>query len=109
MSGAGKKKKEAKHLEGIVSGLLQKWQASKVKKGNAVRTAWEAATSAETRAHAQPVNYRHGTLVVIVENSSWLYKLTLERKTILEKFNASYAGRKKAAEIRFRIGALSGE
>jgi predicted nucleic acid-binding Zn ribbon protein len=58
------------------------------------------------KGHAKPVSFRNGILMVIVENSSWLYELTLEKKEILEKFNATYAGRKKARDIRYRIGVM---
>ena len=109
MNAAGGKRREAKRLEGIVGDLLHKWKAGKVRRAGAVMAAWEAASSVELKSRMRLVNYRSGTLTVIVENSSWLYKLTLERKKILEKFNAHYTGRKKAKDIRFRIGSLSEE
>ncbi|MGB2630379.1 MAG: DUF721 domain-containing protein [Candidatus Omnitrophota bacterium] len=109
MNAAGGKRRETKHLEGIVGDLLRKWKDGKVRRAGAVMTAWEAAVSGDLRIRMRLGNYRNGTLIVIVENSSWLYKLTLERKKILEKFNAHYTGRKKAKDIRFRIGSLSEE
>ena len=47
--------------------------------------------------------------MVIVENSSWLYKLTLEKKRTIEKFNEGYPGRKKVKDIRFRVGVLDNQ
>jgi hypothetical protein len=32
----------------------------------------------------QPVSFKKGTLVVIVENSTWLYKLTMEKRKIIK-------------------------
>ena len=98
------KKEEARRIEGIVNGLLRNLQTKKVKKASAVKDAWEAATKKETKEHAHIVNYKKGVITVIVENSSWLYKLTLEKRNILEKFNQNYRGRKKAGDIRFRVG-----
>jgi predicted nucleic acid-binding Zn ribbon protein len=102
-----KQKKDTRHVRGIVDSLLRKWESGTLKKGNAVWSAWSAAVTEEDRGHARPVSLKNGTLMVIAENSSWLYKLTMEKKNILEKFNANYEGRKKAKDIRFRIGDLS--
>ncbi|RKY42162.1 MAG: hypothetical protein DRP85_03880 [Candidatus Makaraimicrobium thalassicum] len=95
-----------RHIKGILDGLLGKWEKGTVKKGDAVRAAWAATAEEEARKHARPVNMKNGILMVIVESSSWLYKFTLEKKDILERFNENYKGRKKATDIRFRIGTL---
>ena len=100
------KRSNARHIGKVLDGLLRKWEKGTVKKGDAVRTAWMAATKEETRKHARPISLKKGTLVVLVENSSWLYELTIEKKDILGKFNENYTGRKKAGDIRFRVGAL---
>ncbi|MEA3488741.1 MAG: DUF721 domain-containing protein [Candidatus Omnitrophota bacterium] len=102
------RKRGTKHVKGILDGLLRKWEKGTVRKGDAVRSAWAAAAGEKDRQHARPVNLKNGVLMVIVENSSWLYKFTLERRDLLEKFNESYTGRKKAQDIRFRIGVIDG-
>lgn len=101
-----KKKDSTRHVRGILDGLLRKWEQGAVRKGNAVRMAWAAATEDKTATHTRPISLKNGTLLILVENSSWLYKLTMEKKNTLEKFNKHYTGRKKAADIRFRIGTL---
>ncbi len=100
------KRKEAGHVRGVVDGLLRKWQDGTAKKGNAVMEAWIAATGKETAKEALPVNYKNGILTVVVENSTRMYELTLEKRNILARFNKDYTGRKKATDIRFRIGRL---
>ena len=101
------KRKDTRHVKGIVDSLLRKWEGGALKKGNAVWSAWSAAAGDGEKEHARPVSLKNGILMVIVENSSWLYKLTMEKKNILEKFNEKYEGRKKAKDIRFRVGSLS--
>ena len=96
--------KRERHVRSIVDGLLEKWQRHAVKKGNAVREAWRTAAGEEARECTRPVNLNKGTLTVLVDNSSWLYKLTMEKGRIREEFNKIYPGRKKVKEIRFRIG-----
>ena len=91
-------------IEDIVRGLLNKLEGGNVKQGNAVRLAWRAAAGEHALGHTQPVSFKKGTLMVIVENSTWLYKLTMEKKKIIEKFNETYTGRQKLEEVRFRVG-----
>ena len=100
------KKKDARHVRGIVDDLLRRWEDGSVKKGNAVLDAWGEATKEEAKGHARPVSLKNGVLMVIVENSSWLYELTLEKKEIMKRFNEKYTGRKKARDIRYRIGTM---
>ncbi|MBU0570584.1 MAG: DUF721 domain-containing protein [Candidatus Omnitrophica bacterium] len=88
----------------VVEGLLRKWETGSVKKGNAVRDAWMSAAGEEALGRTQPVSFKKGTLMVIVENSTWLYKLTMEKRGIIKLFNENYSGRQKLEEIRFRIG-----
>ena len=97
-------KRPAKRIDGVVSDLIQKWQTTKLGKADAVRGAWKKAAPEESQPHAQPVSFKYGVVMVIVENSSWLYRLTMEKRTILERFNENYTGRKKAVDIRFRVG-----
>ena len=102
-------KRDAKHVKGIVEGLIQRWEQGAVKKTNAVMEAWCEAVEEKTKKHTRPVSLKNGVLMVIVENSSWLYKLTLEKKRTIEKFNEGYPGRKKVKDIRFRVGVLDNQ
>ncbi len=101
-----KKRQEARHVKSIIENLLGQWEKRAVKRADAAGEAWKTATTEETREHARPVSFKNGILMVVVENSAWLYKLTLEKRTMLEKFNETYAGRKKARDIRFRVGNM---
>jgi predicted nucleic acid-binding Zn ribbon protein len=94
------------HVKGTLDGLLRKWEQVHVKKGGAVRKAWEYAAEEDVKKHAKPVSLKNGILMVIAEDSTWLYKLTLEKRAMLERFNEKYTGRKKPQDIRFRVGSL---
>jgi predicted nucleic acid-binding Zn ribbon protein len=96
------------HVKGIIDGLITKWEKGAVKKAGAVGEAWVASVDNETKEHTRPVSFKNGILMVVVEDSTWLYKLTLDKKVLLEKFNGNYTGRKKARDIRYRIGSLDG-
>ena len=100
------RKKPGKKIEHIVEGLLNRWETSKVGKGNDVREAWGEAAGEETKGHTQPISFKKGILLIAVENSTWLYKLTLEKRKITEKFNDVYKGKQKVQDIRFRVGTI---
>lgn len=97
-------KREAKHVRGILDELLRKIETG-AKKTNAVSEAWRDAIDEEIRAHARPISMKNGVLMIAAQDSVWAYKLMLEKKEIIKKFNEKYTGRKKATEIRLRVGA----
>lgn len=98
--------KKNEHVRFVLDDLLKKWDKEKVGKGKAVREAWVYAAGEKTVKQSKPVSLKKGVLVVVVEDTSWLYRLTLEKRTLLSKFNEKYPGRKKAVDIRFRVGSL---
>ena len=98
------RKTDARHVRGIVGQLIKKWEDGAVKKETAVRQAWEKTVEEKTKAHTRAISLKKGIMVVAVDNSTLLYKLTLEKRKILNSFNENYTGRKKATDIRFRIG-----
>ena len=97
-------KRDARHVRSILDGLISKLETG-AKKGNAILDAWNASADETTRAHARAVSLKGGVLTVVVQDSVWLYKLLLEKKSVLNRFNDNYSGRKKAAEMRLRVGA----
>ena len=104
-TGPGRERR-ARHVEDVLKDVLKKWRAGKLEKGLAVKGAWAEALGEKEKEHAHPVNFRKGVITVIVDNSSWLYRLTVEKRGILEKFNKVYSGRMKAKDIRFRVGSV---
>ena len=98
-------KRDAGHVRGILDGLIRKWEDGSYKKSNAVMDAWKIAAGEEMLKHARPVSLKKGVMMVIVEDSVWLYSLTIEKRTLLDRFNKNYTGKKKAKDIRFRVGA----
>ena len=96
-------------MEHVISGLLRRLEKGSAKKGNAVREAWMSSAGEHALGHTQPVSFKKGTLVVIVENSTWLYKLTMEKRGIIKLFNENYSGRQKVEAIRFRVGKIDFE
>ena len=95
-----------RHVKGIVDGLLKKIEENVHKKGDVAKEAWKSVNNEDLKKHAKLINLKRETLIVKVDNSSWLYKFTLEKKRIIEEFNAGYKKKKKIKGIMFRIGTL---
>ncbi len=98
------RRKGPSQIDQVVGGILRKLESGTGKKGDAVRTAWERSATQKTAEHTQPVSFKKGVLMVIVENTTWLYKLTMEKRDLVKKFNEEYTVRQKLIEIRFRVG-----
>ena len=98
--------KKTQYLEDIVRSLVRKWEKEKKERGKDVFAAWNVAVGEKAAARAMPVSFKKGVLMVIVENSTWLYNLTMEKRMIIKKFNENYTGRAKVSEVRFRVGKI---
>lgn len=98
--------KKPAHLKDSLDNLLRKWETTHIKRGTAVKDAWWGCVGEQAKKKAKPVSLKKGVLTVIVEDSTWLYNLTLEKRRMMQKFNEKYTGRKKITDIRFRIGSL---
>jgi len=96
-------------IKDVVGSFLKKLEGGAAKKGSAVVAAWQSVAGDEAKDHSQPVSFKKGKLIIVVENSVWLYKMTLEKRTLLKKFNEQYEGRKKAEDIRFRVGVVENQ
>ena len=85
----------------VISGLEKRQEEE-----HDIIKAWQKAAGRKAAAHTKLVLFKGKRLVVNVSDSSWLYKLTLEKKGIIKKFNESVKSRKKAGELQFRIGEI---
>jgi len=67
---------------------------------------WSKAAGEKAAKHTRPAFLKAKRLVVNVSDSSWLYKLTLEKEALVKKVNAGLKGRKKIHQLQFRIGDI---
>ena len=64
---------------------------------------WKNIISEKAAKITKPRDIRNKILIVEVSNSSWLYKLNMERKKILKKIE-DIIGPGKVKQVRFKIG-----
>ncbi len=99
-------RKSPEPIDHIVGDILRDIENRKLKRGNAIGEAWGKSVSEKIAERAQPVSMKRGVLMVITENSNWLYEITMQKREIIKKFNGVYTGRRKLKDIRVRVGEI---
>ena len=92
-----------------LKGVLKKIVADLEKKGKEeedLTRVWEKIAGTRAARNTKLAFMRSKRLVINVHNSSWLYKLTLEKETLKQKLNDALKGNKKIKELQFRIGEI---
>lgn len=88
-------------LKDIISGISKKGGLTE----EDVRSAWESAVGEKAAKHSRPRTLRGSRLIVHVDDSSWLYELTVQKKEILKKLGEILKSN-KLKDITLRIGEL---
>jgi len=79
----------------------------KEEKGTDFLKTWEKTVGEKAARHTRPVFIKRKRLVVNVNDSSWLYKLTLDKQALIERYNKHQKDRKqKIKELQFRVGEV---
>ncbi len=89
-------------IKGVVEEVLKKLGVSKAEK---INSSWAKAIGESNIKHARPVEVKDKTLIVHVDSSSWLHKLSMEKIQLLTSLKDDL-GEDIVADIKLRIGAL---
>ena len=94
---------------GTLEALLKKVMKDLGKKGKLteedVIAIWGKEVGSEAAKRTRPTSIRKGTLFVTVDDSSWMYELTLKKRDLVKELAGKFKGR-KVKDIRFRIGMI---
>lgn len=93
-------------LEDVIKNVLSCLEV-KEKKNLDYEETWKKVVGKKASKHTKVSFLRRGRLVVTVSNSTWLYRLTLDRRRFIDKFNKYIKGKSKIREIQFRIGRIN--
>ena len=88
-------------LKKIISGIGDKGALTE----EDVQAAWDNSVGEAAARHSKPRSLRGSRLIVNIDDSSWMYELTVRKKEILGKMEARLKG-KKIKELTFRIGEI---
>lgn len=92
-------------IEDLLKKTLKDLRSKKKLTQEEVAAMWEEAVGRAASRHTRPVSFRGARLAVNVDDSGWLYELTIKKKEILAKLGGKFQP-KKLKDIRFRIGEV---
>ena len=92
-------------LEDLLKGAIKNLRAQNKLTQEEVAAIWQDAVGVRAASHTRPVSIKKTNLTINVDDSGWLYELTIKKKEILEKLEGKFKG-KDLKNIRFRIGEI---
>lgn len=97
-------KKQPVVIKNIVEDIIKKIEPEKIFKTEVLNSSWAKAIGEDNLRHAKPVEVKNKVLIVHVDSSSWLHKLTMEKAQLLTRLRNDL-GEDIIEDIRLRIGA----
>lgn len=94
-----------KPLEGVLKNIISGVSGKAVATQENVRAAWESAVGKKAAKHSRPRSLAGSRLIVNIDDSSWLYELTVRKKEILKKLGETLKS-SRIKDITLRIGDL---
>lgn len=88
-------------MEAVLKGL----GGGRGPQAGSVSAAWAKAAGEDGLKHARPVDMKDGVLVIHVDSSGWLHKLTMEKMRLLSKIKEE-VGEESVKDIKLRIGRI---
>lgn len=99
-------KDEAKRpLESLIKNIIGSFAGKEKLTEEEIRSAWGVVVGQKAARHSMPHSFVGSRLIVHVDDSSWLYELTTQKKYILNHLSSELKG-KRLKDITFRIGDL---
>jgi predicted nucleic acid-binding Zn ribbon protein len=92
-------------IKDVLDGILDNLGGGKISQVRILNAAWSKAVGEAGAKHAKPIDIKDGVLVVHVDSSSWLHKLTMEKGRILAQIK-NELGEDPVKDIKLRIGSL---
>ncbi|MDD4878865.1 MAG: DUF721 domain-containing protein [Candidatus Omnitrophica bacterium] len=92
-------------IKDVLDGILRDLGGGKVSQAGTIGGIWVKAAGESASKHAKPIDIKEGVLVVHVDSSSWLHKLTMEKAGILTRVK-NELGEGPVRDIKLRIGEI---
>jgi predicted nucleic acid-binding Zn ribbon protein len=98
-------KKEAVAIRDVVSDIIRKLETGRGSQAGILSASWAEAIGEKNVKHAKPVDVKDGILIVHVDSSVWIHKLSMDKQDIIMKMK-NRVGEGIVKDIKFRIGHL---
>ena len=100
-----KKHTKPKTIDSILKDVIKKLSGKNRITAEEMARVWEQAAGERAAAHTKPVSIKKSVLTINVDDSGWLYELTIKKKDLLKKMEGK-TGSKQLKGLRFRIGEI---
>jgi predicted nucleic acid-binding Zn ribbon protein len=91
----------ARALEAVIRDLGD----GKARNAVLISRTWSKAAGEDSAKHAKPVDIKEGVLIIHVDSSGWLHKLTMDKIRILSQINRDL-GEGSVRDIKLKIGEI---
>ncbi len=98
-------KKEAVAIRTVVDDIIKKLETGRGSQAGTLSASWAEAIGEKNLKHANPVDIKDGVLVVHVDSSVWIHKLSMDKANIMMKMKDKL-GEGIIKDIKLRIGEL---
>lgn len=92
-------------IKDVIEEVLRNLRPGNISRAGVLTSSWARAIGEENMKHARPVEVKGKTLIVHVDSSSWLHKLTMEKARLLALLREDL-GEDILEDIKLRIGVL---
>lgn len=99
------RKSSPQPIAGVVKDVVEKISQSREKDIHKIISVWPGVAGREFTQHTRPIGLRKKTLVVNVEESTWLYQVNFYKAKLLASIKRKL-GEDKVQNIQFRIGKV---
>ena len=101
-----REKKRPEDIRGILNKVIEKIEKQGPGKKEKILQAWQGVAGEKASGHTRPVNIRRNVLTIEVDSSTWLYELSLKKRSILKDIKKELT-QYKIKDIRFRMGDIT--
>lgn len=92
-------------IKDVLERIIQKLKSGKISKAESLNSSWAKAIGEDNVRHAKPVEVKGKTLIVCVDSSSWLHKLSMEKARLLMQLKGDL-GEDVVDDIKLKIGVF---
>jgi predicted nucleic acid-binding Zn ribbon protein len=96
-------RKDATHISGILSGLLEHYRPEAGQGMLRVWRLWDRVVGEDIARNARPAAFKGSLLLVYVTSSTWLHHLRFVKHDIITRLNADL-GQPLVSDIKFKVG-----
>ena len=97
-------KRKPVSIKEVLPDLYSKLEKKESELENILR-AWKDAVDDKTYKRTRPLRIKKGTLQIIVQNSAWIFDLSLKKESLLSELNKSL-GNQLIKDLKFKVGSI---